>query len=280
MRDLAKRSVVSATVSLPLLILGVSWLSAGAARAQALEQEELEQQGLSEPRAKGDWNVTLGAGVAAAPIYPGAAAYRAEPVPLVSITYRDLFFLGPLGLGANVINWNGFRAGPVLGFEGGRDQDSDSHLAGLGDIQPSLTAGLFAAYRFGPFEVAGIARQAVIHTGNGLTGLVRFDYRLPVTPPRMFLIVGPDLGFADAVYDRTWFGVTPEQSAQAGLPVFTPGGGLTDVGLHASLTYFYTEHVLLRAFGRVEELVGDIAASPIVRDKTQELIGVGAAYHF
>ncbi len=180
----------------------------------------------------------------------------------------------------NAINWNGFRAGPVVGFEGGRDQSDDSRLNGLGDIQPSATAGIFAAYRFGPFEALATARQAIIHTSNGFTGLALVNYRARLIPQKLDFSAGPDLEFADSQYDRTWFGVTAGQSAQSGLPVFTPGAGVKDVGLHTSLTYYYSDHLLLRGFASVKELTGDIANSPIVQSKTQALVGIGAAYHF
>jgi MipA family protein len=263
-----------------LFVLGAWGLSSAVAQAQMLREEELEQQGVANQPVTGNWNVTLGAGVAGRPDYPGASGYRAEPIPLVLISYRDLFFLGPLGLGMNAINWNGFRAGPVLGYEGGRNQSDDSRLDGLGDIQPSATAGLFAGYHDGPFAISATARQAIIHTSNGLDGLVWLDYRAAIVSHSLSLAIGPDVEFADSQYDRTWFGVTPGQSALSGLPVFTPGGGVRDVGLHAVLTYHYSEHILVVTFATVRELIGDVSDSPIVESKTQGLAGMGVAYHF
>jgi outer membrane protein len=266
-------------VSAALFAVGVWSLSPATSRAQTLQEELLEQQGLAQEPTLGKWSVTLGAGVAEVPDYPGGDRYRVRPVPLVSIEYDKLVFLGPYGLGLNAIQWNGLRAGPVLGFEGGRKQDDDPHLNGLGDISPSLTGGVFATYRFSSFQVSGTVRQAITHTENGLTGLLQFDYRGRIAD-RFELIAGPDVEFADGAYDRTWFGVSPGQSAQSGLPVFSPGGGVKDAGLHAILTYYYTQHVLLRGFAGVKELTGDIAGSPIVQSKTQGLVGLGAAYHF
>ena len=52
------------------------------------------------------------------------------------------------------------------------------------------------------------------------------------------------------------------------------------MGLHASLTYRYSEHIYLRAFGAIKELTGGVADSPIVQNKTPLLVGIGAAYHF
>ena len=245
-------------------------------RTQTLGDEQIQTGG----RVPQDWDVTVGIGVGAEPTFPGASAYRASPIPLVSIKYRDLVFLGPGGLGVNVIDWRGFRAGPLLGFGHGRDQSDDPHLNGLGNIEPSANAGGFVSYTLGPVRVAGTVRQAITHASYGLTGRLQVDYRHALVPGRLYFGAGPEVDFANDRYARTWFGVSPGQSAASGLPVFTPGGGVKDVGANANLTYRYTQHILLRGFVDVRELVGDVADSPIVQSKTQALVGAGVAYHF
>jgi outer membrane scaffolding protein for murein synthesis (MipA/OmpV family) len=271
---------IGRVVPLMAVLLGAWALTPAASQAQTLQEEELEGQGLAEQPTTSNWNVTLGAGIAARPVYQGASAYRVRPIPLFSASYGNLVFLDARGLGINAINWNGLRAGPILGFEGGRSESDDTRLNGLGDISSSLTGGAFAAYHFGPFEISATVRQAITHTGNGLAGLVWFNYRHPIIPDKLDLIAGPDLEFADGQYARTWFGVSQTQSAQSGLPVYTPGAGVKDVGLHLSLTYHYSEHFLLRGFAGIKELTSDVANSPIVQSKTQGLIGLGVAYHF
>lgn len=248
--------------------------------AQTLQEQELEQSGFGREPARGSWNVTLGAGLAAAPRYPGADTDRARLVPLGEIVYRDLIFLGPAGLGANLIDAGGWHAGPVIGLMPGRSETRDPRLTGLGDIQTSVSAGVFLRYRIGPFEVGGTVREAITHTQNGLRGLVRADYRVTPALSRLQLFLGPDLEFANARHSQTWFGVTPAQSGDSGLPVFTPGAGVKDVGAHAALTCSYTDHLLLRTFANVEELTGDITNGPLVQRRTQLLIGAGLAYHF
>jgi len=245
-------------------------------RAQTLGDEQIQTSG----RVPQDWNVTVGIGVGAEPTFPGASAYRASPIPLVAVKYRDLVFLGPGGLGVNVIDWRGFRAGPLLGYGPGRDQSDDPHLNGLGDIARTVTGGGFISYTAGPIRVAGTLRQALTHSSYGLTGRLQLDYRQPLIPRKLFFEAGPEVDFANDRYARTWFGVSPGQSVASGLPVFTPGGGVKDVGANANLTYRYTQHILLRGFVDVRELVGDVADSPIVQSKTQALVGAGVAYHF
>lgn len=250
------------------------------AQAQTLSEEEIEQQGLAARPQDGAWSVTLGPGLAVHPVYPGASDDRARFVPMFLIRYGDTVFLGTGGLGVNLLHWHGLRAGPVLGYEGGRKASDDPALAGLGDIGASLTAGGFASYDYGPWQVYGTARQAVTHTGNGLTALVRLDYRTVLIPDTLNLSMGPEVSLADGAANRTWFGISSDQSLQSGLPAFGPGGGLRDLGLHAALTWRLSDHILVHAFGQVMQLPGDVADSPIVEDKTQSLAGLGIAYHF
>lgn len=262
-----------------LLLPLCAFLAPSLCRAQqSLEGQALEQQGLTgSPET---WSVTLGAGLASVPRYPGASDDRVRPAPLVSIVYDRRFFAGPFGVGVAAVRWNGFSAGPVLGFERGRDASDDPRLTGLGDIPASATAGAFAAYRFGPVAISVTARQAISHTGNGLSGLVQLNFRHGFPRARTYLTVGPDLEFGNADFERAWFGVSPAQSSLSGLPVYAPRGGINTIGLHAGLTFRASRHILWRMFGTVRDLTGDAAQSPIVERRTQFLLGAGVAYRF
>jgi outer membrane protein len=248
-------------------------------RAQSLSEMELEQEGLAEKPQASHWSAAVGAGLASVPRYQGADTSRLRLVPLALIRY-DNILLGPFGLGWMAIHRDGFRAGPVLGYEGGRRESADPHLYGLGDIPSSISGGVFAAYRFAPFEIAATARQAITHRSNGLNGFVRLEYRVRILPHPWDLRIGTHFDFANAVYEQTRFGVSPIQSEQSGLPVFTPGGGLKDVGLRASLTYISNKHLLLRLFADANRFTGDTADSPIVLKRTQGFFGAGIAYQF
>jgi outer membrane protein len=259
---------------------GMSGLIPRTANAQTLEQQQLEQTGLGRGPATGNWNNFLGAGVAVAPTYEGADSDRVRPVPLLLFDYRDQLFFGPLGLEWKAIDIQGFRAGPVIGLSGGRSQSLSPQLEGLGDIRTSITAGVFATYRTGPFQLATTFRQAITHTENGWLGLVQFDYRTVIVTRRVLLAVGPEVEFASSQYNQTYFGVSGVQSLDSGLPVFTPGAGLKDYGVHGNLTYVCTEHILVRTFVDVKEIAGNLTDSPIVQRSTETIVGLGVVYHF
>jgi len=267
---------VCARASLLLTVAGLA-PSLGWAQ-QSLEDQALQQQGLTQ--APSAWGVTLGAGLAEAAKYPGGSHERVRLVPLASLNYGGRLFIGPLGIGVVAIRCNGFRAGPVLGFERGRSADDDPHLAGLGDISSGATAGLFAGYARGPLEVLATARQAISHSGNGLSGLLQLDVRHVFVTSRTLVAAGPDLEFGDSDFQHTWFGISPTQSAASGLPVYTPGAGVNRIGVHAGLTYRVSTHLLWRVFARFSDLTGDAARSPVVERRAQLVIGAGIAYHF
>ncbi len=245
-----------------------------------MQEQALEEQDLAGRPAPGTWSVTLGAGIAVAPTYPGASTDEAQLAPLAEIRYGERLSLGPLGVRVALIDWRGFRAGPVLGFEGGRRESDDPHLAGLGDISASLTAGAFAAYRIGSLSILATARQAITHTGYGLDGLATVEYRRALVRDTLYMSIGPSVQFANARHQQTWFGVSPSQSAASGLPSYTAGGGIDTVGVHAMLTYRLSEHLLWRFFADARTLSGDAAASPIVERRSDSRAGIGLAYHF
>lgn len=268
------------TVLAALALATARTLWPGTASAQDQNEVQLEQIGAGQP-SQGGWNATIGGGLASRPRYEGADSYNQRVVPMIMVSYdKGLFFAGPAGIGLTAINWQGLRVGPVLGFLSGRKQDDDVHLDGLGDIPASLTAGVFANYSLGPFSLRGNLRQAVTHQANGLYGDVSFNWAHPIIPGRLFFSTGVQMAFADGSYDRTFFGVSPEQSLQSGLPAYTPGGGVKDIGINASLDYRLSRHFILRGFASATQLLGDDGASPIVQSKTQGTIGFGLAYHF
>lgn len=270
---------IEARLALAVVMMACMCVAPARLRAQSLPELDVEQEGLAGKPEAGHWSGAIGAVLVSRPRYEGAETSRVRVAPLLLVRYDNVFF-GPLGLGWAAIRWGDFRAGPVLGYEGGRRESVDPHLLGLGDVPRSITGGMFAAYRLERFELAATVRQAITHRENGLNGFVRLDYRVRLIPRRLELRIGPHVDFGNAVYEQTRFGVSVAQSEQSGLPVFTPGGGVRDVGVRANLTYLYSEHLLLRGFAGVSRLTADAADSPIVLERTQRFFGAGIAYHF
>jgi len=260
------------------LVMAIAVICAERAMAQDLDEQEITSEGLSKAKPHG-WDLVIGGGVGARPTYQGSQSYEPAPIPFVSITYDDFVSLSPEGLRATVVRLGGFTAGPLLGYLGGRRESDDAALHGLGNIQSSITAGGFVRYEMRPFDLSATIRQAIVHSKNGFEAEIQASYGLKLSDS-LGLKIGPEITFSDGRYNQTFFGVTSAQSQSSGLHVFTPGGGVKDVGLQASLLYKLDDHWGLRGVSSVRELVGDAGSSPIVQARTQFFTGLGIAYRF
>ncbi len=262
-----------------LLLAAASALFPGFAAAQSLEELQIEQGRLGDLSNSG-WDAEVGAALALRPVYDGAKRERLRLAPLGMVSCdHGLFFASPEGIGATAFYWGGLRIGPELGFLAGRKQDVAEVLHGMGDIPASLTAGLFADYKLGHLRLGTTVRQAVIHEANGLYGNATAKWEQRVNE-RVNLDVGGLMGFANGTYDRTFFGVSQQQSQQSVLPVYTPHAGLKDVGINTDVDYHFARHFLVKGFAGVNWLVSDDGASPVVRRTAQPFLGVGLEYHF
>lgn len=256
------------------VLLAVAPLLASPAYAQSAPPAENADGGTP-----GAWNINLGGGMGVGPAYPGARRYKPLPVPMVSATYRDTIFFNTTGFGVNAINVDGFRAGPIVSYFMGRDHSDEARIRGLKNISMSVAGGGFMAYRYGPFEISAMVRQAMVHMNEGLLGTVQADYHGSLMQ-RLAFTVGPDIELGNHRYEQTWFGVTEAQSARSDLPIYNAHGGLQSAGAHASMTYALTRSISVRTFVSVKQLVSDAADSPIVERKTQLSGGAGFIYHF
>lgn len=239
--------------------------------AQAIPNEEelqpLETSGL-----------IVGLGAAAVPTYPGAQDYRVRPVPILAFRFGRWLEANPHTISAALVDVDGLRLGPLIGFNYGRSERRDPALTGLGNIPSSFEAGGFLKYTFGRITFSGDIRQAVTHTSNGYTAKLSLRYRYWLIPHTLEFSFGPRLDFADGAHSQAWFGISPDQSLASGLPAYTAHGGLSDAGAGLDVTYLATEHWLLRSYVEFRDLTGSVGNSPIVQSKAQTTAGMAIAY--
>ena len=126
-----KNSLAPALTANWLIIMaGVAFVAYGSASALAADEynSTSEQNGSK-------WSVIIGGGGAYAPDYEGSDDYEFQPFPFASIVYDDFIFIKGTSLGANLVNYDGFKVGPIapmvftilaLMFGGGRPKSQAS----------------------------------------------------------------------------------------------------------------------------------------------------------
>lgn len=225
-----------------------------------------------------DWDVVVGAGAIYGPKFEGSKDFKVMPVPFISATFfNDYVHLGPGGVSVDLYKVENFKVSARGGIEFGRDEDDSSHLEGLGDIDDAGVVGAAISYELGPIELsAGIDK--IIGGSDGLTG--KFGAEYSHFAGRFIFSAGASTTWADGKYMRSYFGVTPLQSARSGLDEFDAGAGFKRVDLSASVTYMASEHWFIRGQAELGILTGDARKSPVSQKDIQPSMMMFVGYKF
>ncbi len=228
-----------------------------------------------------NWNYTLGAGVGYAPTYEGSDEYDALPVPVVNIEYKDgLFFTNTSnGIGSYPLRGENYKVGASIGYAGGRNEDDDrKNLRGMGDVDASATANFLAEYDLGPAQLAGKVSTAL--SGDyGTTAELKVGSRYWVSEK---IILSGSIGtkWADEEHMSNYFGVSSAQSTRSGYSRYDAESGFKSVGFSVGATYRITDHWNTNLTFKGDQLVGDAADSPIVKDDFVPSVFLTTSYKF
>lgn len=229
----------------------------------------------------------LGFALNAAPVYVGSKITKVSPFPYIDIRglFDDRVFVSIVeGLGVRLLNDGPIRAGVAINYSEGRTSKDDRRLTGLPDISAAARVDGYLVYSFKPFVLETKVEQRL---GSNPGTTVRFAAAVSAAPiPQLHLTLSSELTWASASYQKTFFGVTPAQAAQATtqgnpLPAYTPGSGLTGVSLIASGVYQVGQHWGYVARLGFNDIVGKPAKdSPLTQRAFAPTVGIGALYKF
>lgn len=229
----------------------------------------------------------VGIGALDSPRYPGSNKMKVSPYPYLDIQglLGGRVYLSDLnGIGVYLVDKRPFRVGVGVNRSSSRKSSKNYDLRGLPDIGMTAEVKGFVAYTHGPFAV----EAAVSHRMGSTPGTrAQIAFGVGGAPsPRLHVNATVSLGWADASYQRLFFGITPQaavQAAQAGnpLPVYLPKAGLTSAQLIFSAVYQLNAHWGFIARLGVSDLVGSqVKNSPLVRNTVGKSVAAGFAYMF
>jgi len=210
--------------------------------------------------------VDLGIGAEAGPQYPGSDKTEVSP----------WFMLG--GTGAGTIDQQGLAISPSVGTQGVRDRRSAPDLAALEGIDGAIELGLRLSYGVGPVTAFGTMRRGFLGH-EGVTGTVGAKYRTNLSE-RVTLWSGVQVGYGNARFNDTYFGVTEPESVASGFPAYAPGGGINEAALTLEARYLLTPDTALVGEVQYGKLIGDAADSPVVQDEYQPSLRLGITRRF
>lgn len=264
--------------------------------ALAQETAPVAQQPLPDPNEQGD-SLQLGIGAAFVPDYEGSDDHRIVPGAIIrarvggiSIFSRGTYLYADLVPGGEGMD---FDAGPIAGVRLNRTGNvKDDRVDALGDLNAAIELGGFAGVTFkgltNPYDALSFRLDAVKDVGSAhkswvLTPTVDFGTPLSRTT---FAGLSFSADFVSERYADYYFGIGPSDAIASGLAPYNPDkGGLkswqTGLLLAQSLSGDLRKGWGLFGSGSYKRLTGDVADSPIVRNRgsrSQWLLAAGVGY--
>jgi outer membrane protein len=231
------------------------------------------------------WVVTLGGYGGGEPEFPGSKGYTGSFRPIVDIRRegtKEWLGLPNDAIGLTLYQAGNFRFGAAGDLLQNRDRSNDSALKGLRNIDYTLELGAFAEYYPVPFIRTRVELLQGVTGAEGFAINLMADYIYQPAPQWLFT-AGPRLRFVNTQYESTFFSISGAEAAASGLKSFHASGGLDSAGIDATVRYYVSDNLSLRAFAEWDRLTGDGADSPLVKVRGSEdqlQFGVGAAYKF
>jgi len=228
--------------------------------------------------------VAVGAGMQRMPGWAGARTHRDDPIPFVDIDLPQYGFSLSTddGLQWDLIRDAHLHGGLYGDFQWGRDRDDLHALAGkVPSLASRATGGGYLEWDFNPQLDAGT------HLSHDVSGAGAYlEFYAEWDPPKLGLLeqsLRLRWQSMNGAAMRRFFGVTPAEAQALGTPAWQPGSGSQLASLEYDLFMPTSKHTGLAASLEYGYLLGNAAASPLVRQygsRSQFSESLAFVYHF
>ncbi len=231
----------------------------------------------------GDLHLTIGGGPRYAPDYFGSDDYEWAFREVYSLRFKDKVTVDNEGISLGLFELSDFTIGPTANITGGRKDEKNTALNGLGDVGVTFELGVFAKAKFNDRYAVRFRYRHAIQTGH--RGGIFDGQASARIYKRGALSAGVSVRgtWVDKDYAKAFFGVSPEQAARSGIPEFSAGRTARDVRGSLVLRWGFAENWALNGYAKYNRLLGDAADTPIVSDfgsRNQFAVGAFASYTF
>lgn len=224
------------------------------------------------------FSFSLTAGASVEPSYFGSDSYSVSPTGKPGFTGLRL---DGLELGDLDGPWL-FPPGTSIrgSFRYITERDGKDELAGLDDVDGSLEVGIRLYHTAEFWQVYAETRYGVIGH-EALAGEIGANaiYR---GKSGFVLNAGPRAEFGNARFLRTYFGITPTESARSGLAAYRPDGGIYSIGFEIGAYQPLNDDWGISGSLRYDRLQDEAADSAIVQQGSRDQLTatIGVTRHF
>jgi outer membrane protein len=244
------------------------------------------------PPTKPRWEGAIGLLAAQRPEYAGADRRVLKFTPGFFLRYGRLTVTnvsgfrtrseGEVARGASLdlLSNPRMRLSLALRLDRGRDEGSAAAFRGLGDVRTTVRLHANLQWRLGgPLSLGANWNLDALGKGGGHGGSVGLGWDMPLDPRSAIHWYG-GVSLAGDRYMQSYFGVTPEQAAVSGYPVYQPRAGLRAAEVNISYRTDLAPDWLLIASVSASHLLGPAAASPLTRKLDGWEVRSGVAWRY
>ena len=242
--------------------------------------------------ARPEWEGAIGPNISYAPAYAGALDHRTKIVPGFFLRYGRVTVTNSSGfvtrrsddvlrgLGVDLSYSERLRINLALRFDAGRSSSDSPALAGLNNVRSTVRVRLAGSWQLGDgWRVgSGLSVDAVGRGGGDFAdaSIVR-EQRLSSSTHWSW---GSSVAVASSRYMRNYFGISPELATRTVYPAYTPGAGLRDATLFASVRSELSPNWVALGGVGASRLLGPAAQSPLTKRPNGWGINAGLAWRF
>ena len=269
-------------------------------RAKKLTKSATMRSVLKDIQDTKKWDVTLGAGIMVGPKYEGSDETEVGVLPMFEIVWNDLVYLNLAeGLGAYFYEDHGFVLSSSIGYSGGRDDGDSKYFKGLGDIDSSVIWTANLEYELGPISpyismtkhfggTDGLQGEIGVSSMISL-GVLTGDFSMADMDNlqkgdgdklKAAILFGVSADWANGKYTDGYWSITQQQSVASGYEEYSAEAGFHSVNVDLGLMYPISETWTANIMVGYSHFVGDVADSPLIRDKDQFSSGMILSYTF
>lgn len=234
----------------------------------------------------------IGAGIGMSLPYEGSDKYILIPDAMLQYTTETNSF-GLFSLGTSGAKWQfnifdnihiallgTYMQGrkEEIGFSGSKNKD----LKGMGDLKGAAGAGVELSYNIIGHSFYINSLTAIGHRdygGKNIDNATRFEFGINshFDINKNWSI---DSNISTKNYSQAYFGVTEKQALNTDYSIYTPNSGIKDAGILIGINYKISEGFFVNLKSGGYYLFGDMADSPITKQKYGLVNIIGLSYLF
>lgn len=230
-----------------------------------------------------NWDLSVMVGTHYKEEYKGAEDSKFKAIVLPTAEYRldpwqKLFISLDTGAGYSYALTPSLEVGGGFGYREGRDSSDASVLAGLSDIDDTVTYMAFAKYTLKGYDFGVKFEKGMDSSNDGFTTELSAGYKTRLNPQ---LVVGTKLAtvYADDTYMEQNFGVTAAQ-ATGFRPQSDAEAGFSEANISVFGDYTIKGPHSVMGSVKYTQLLGDAKDSSVVKDDTDLSALIGYKYTF